>query len=746
MSTKNVSPRFRTWPITAARSIEPELKKMGLRMPAKYIDGTTTAKSEGGDASNAEEVHSRCYLSDALVSVGPAGRGGTGSFVSKDGLILTNWHVAYDAVRQASLAASSESGTNVDYVKDGFVSRSREEEIRGPNYEVWITKSCVDVSDQVVSVISEETDPLKRANRVRDVMQEIAKMAQEEETEGASGTANAASGKRCDVQEMLPNESYVLFTYERLRDVRIVYVPPISLGNFGGDTDNFEWPRHTADFTLLRAYVGPNGDAAEYSPENVPYQSSESRIVVQKNGASEGGMVFLLGFPGSTMRYAPTSRLQYSDDVAVPNMIKDFTRKLDLIAKFEKDSAEAALKLGNSKKGLANELKRSKGKLVMMRKLGLLQERKAEEDALCNKTDDDEAKVALNRLSEIYDVFRKNDATTSALEACRGIYAGSALLATGHALHEYIKIEKVKPDNEREAAYRKRNLPFLFKRLAKRIGDIHVPHEVELIGDAIEQLSYTDSLSSDLKDSHSQIVNFLTIDGTLSGSKLKDFNNDSFQSLFEEDKDNTCERLLDDPFVRCAAVLWNAYETERDRSKALLSERDALFAKLLDLQRKYSNDDEVIYPDCNGSLRVSAGNVEGYNAADAIVHKPSTTLAGLFDKVTEAQLTNSDDDEEFVCPEKLYKLLSSNTEDAKNVPVCLLYSTDTVGGNSGSPVMNADGELVAINFDRQRQGLMNEFKWSKDYSRSIGVDIRYILWLIGKYDGASHLVDEMLEL
>ena len=249
---------------------------------------------------------------------------------------MTNWHVAYDAVRQASLQGSH------DYVRDGFVSKSLEGELRGPNYEVWITKSCKDVSQEVNKVIGSEQDPLKRANRVRDVMQEIAQAAQEDPSTGAS-----SGGKRCDVQEMLPNESYVLFTYERIKDVRIVYVPPKSLGNFGGDTDNFEWPRHTADFTLLRAYVGPDGQAADYSADNVPYQP-KSFLKVQEQGAAEGDFVFLLGFPGQTMRYAPTSRLRYSDEVAVPNMVSDFARKLQLIAQYEKDSEEAALKLGTS--------------------------------------------------------------------------------------------------------------------------------------------------------------------------------------------------------------------------------------------------------------------------------------------------------------------------------------------------------------------------------------------------------------
>ena len=741
----SLSPRFRTWPITATRSIEPQLRSMGLKIPAKWIDGTSTSSPDSddnvdGQSQSQSSSPRQTYLSDALVSVGPAGRGGTGSFVSSEGLIMTNWHVAYDAVRQASL--QSKSGK--DYVEEGFVARDRSEELKGPNYEVWITKSCRDVSQDVVSVISSETDPLVRANRVRDIMQDIASQAQKEAVSGGSESESendsSSSGIRCDVQEMLPNESYVLFTYERLKDVRIVYVPPKSLGNFGGDTDNFEWPRHTADFTLLRAYVGQDGSAAEYSPDNIPY-ASDARLKVQEKGAGDGEMVFLLGFPGSTMRYAPTSRLQYSDEVAVPHMVHDFGRKLQLIAEYEGDSPEASLKLGNSQKGLSNELKRSKGKLVMMRKLGLLKERKAEEDDLCDKAP--EARRALDRLQVIYQDFTANDKTSTALQACRGIYAGSSLLAAGHSLHEYLLIEKSKPDQEREAAYRERNLPFLFKRLGKRLGDIHIPHEVALIDDALKTLSGTPVLD----ELRSRMVKILGDDvmDIVTASKLKDMDGDCIKMSIDHGGEK-CDLIAKDPFVQCAAVLWDTYKNERDHSKALLSERDALFAELLDLHRKYS--DEVIYPDCNSSLRISAGHVEGYQAADAVQHKPSTTLSGLFDKTVEARLTSTDSavGEEFECPERLYQMLASggDAESIGKVPVCLLYSTDTVGGNSGSPVMNADGEFVAINFDRQRQGLMNEFKWSKDYSRSIGVDVRYILWLVGEYDGASHLVKEML--
>mmetsp|Transcript_4213 Transcript_4213/g.11455 ORF Transcript_4213/g.11455 Transcript_4213/m.11455 type:complete len:779 (+) Transcript_4213:51-2387(+) len=733
MTTTTISSRFRTWPITAVRALEPELRRMGLNLTAADIDGTTTTTTTTRN-DNDNPTGKRPPLSDALVSVGAAGRGGTGSFVSSSGLILTNWHVAYDAARQASLR------DNTDYVATGFVAQTLQEELAAPNYEVWITIACQDVSEKVVAVLreddeaSDESAPqdssLQRANKVRDKMEDIAQTAQQ--------LAQEEGVVRCDVQEMLPNESYVLFTYRRFRDVRIAYVPPKPLGNFGGDTDNFEWPRHTADFTLLRAYVSPTGQAAPYSPENVPYRP-KSFLRVQPQGCREGDFVFVLGFPGRTMRYAPTSRLLYSDQVAVPNDIQDFARKLELIAEYEQHSPEAALKLGTSKKGLANEFKRSQGKLIMMRKLQLIPERKKEEEELCAKAP--RAQEAYAKLSEIYNEFRAMDPTASALESCRGIYHGSTLLAAGHAVNEYLQIEIKKDDGAREAAYRDRNLAFLCKRLAKRIGDLYIPHETALVRDALEKLAATPELKS-LHETVAQAMGSTSnLETIVQNSKLRDFNDgENLKAMLAEKNNELQTGLMDDPFVQCANILWETYEKNRDRSKALLSERDALFALLLDLQRQHSG--EKMYPDCNGSLRLSAGYMEGYQGADAVEYKPQTTLAGLLDKATEAKLSGSKLGE-FSCPERLYDMLVSDSS-IQQVPVCLLYSTDTVGGNSGSPVMNADGELVGINFDRQRQGLMNEFKWSKDYSRSIGVDVRYMLWLMGEYDGASNLVEEML--
>lgn len=694
-------PRFRSWPITEAGALEPLLREMGLQVPAAEIDGT------GGGGGG------RC-LSDALVSVGPAGLGGTGSFISKDGLIVTNHHVALDAVRQAS-------SVEHDYLKDGFVARQRADELAGPDYEVWITRSCEDVSESLLEVVRAEPDPLVRANKVRDRKQELAAARE--------AALPSTGGVRCEVKEMFADKAYVLFTFERLRDVRIVYVPPMCLGNFGGDTDNFEWPRHSADFTLLRAYAGPSGAPAEPSAENVPYCPTKY-LRASREGAQEGDFVFLLGFPGHTMRYAPACRLAFSDEVAVPALIADFGRKLELIAKHCTGSREAALKTLATKKSLANEHKRSAGKRVMMRKLGLLEERQREEEAL--KEASPEAGPLLARLAEIYGALRDAAPKDDALEALRGLYGGSTLLHMGHTLNEAM-VEAAKPDAEREEAYRSRNHQFLVKRLLKRLGDLHPALERELVADAcrtalaagLQQVQpFAEDGGLDVATSRLPSLQAPDIEGILAGT--------------------ASDEIMSDPFVRVAQAVYADFATRRDAEKALLSERDRLFAQLLELQRARGTE-ERYYPDANGTLRISAGHVEGYTAADAVRHTPLTTLAGLLDKHEEAKLSGRPELEEaFSCPSRLAELCRSGAP-AAATPVNCCYSTDTVGGNSGSPVLNARGEFVAINFDRQRLGLMNEFKWSARFSRSIGVDVRYILWLVGTYDAAEHLVREMVE-
>ena len=289
------------------------------------------------------------------------------------------------------------------------------------------------------------------------------------------------------------------------------------------------------------------------------------------------------------------------------------TTLFQLIAKYEKDSKEAALLLGTSKKSLANEFKRSKGKLEMMRKLGLMNERSREEQEL--RSTSPEAKEALHRLTLIYNELASYENTSSTLDACRGVSRGSTLLSVGHSLHEAIAIELPKPDSEREASYRKRNLPMLVQRLSKGLAEIYDPHEAALIQDAILTLEGNPEMNHGL---YKEVLSILgdktdieSLESTAKLSILRTFTDaDALKAALQGtvDGDETAEiqaKILADPFVRIAAVLFPMYKEDRDRTKTLLSERDALFAKLLDAQRKNSDGKETMYPDCNSSLRLS---------------------------------------------------------------------------------------------------------------------------------------------
>jgi hypothetical protein len=814
-------PRFRSWPFTELAALESELKAMGMRQPAGAV----------ADAAA------------ALVRVGPAGHGGTGSFISSEGLIITNHHVAMDAVRQASTPER-------DHLAQGFVARSRAEEISGADYEAWITTAQVDCSAAVLAGGVEG-----RAKAIAAVIAEAeAALATAAAGGEAAAAAMAAGGgsSRCQVSEMFPAKSYTLFTYERLRDIRIVHVPPFALGNFGGEADNFEWPRHTADFTLLRAYTGPGGECAPYGPGNVPY-TPRHFLRVQPKGAAEGDFVMALGFPGFTMRYAPSCRLRYSQDVAVPHLVGDFGAKLTAIKQHSAAHGRAvALKLLRFRKSLANELKRSGGKLLMMKKVGLVAERAAEEVALCAAFPG-EARPLLDQLAAIYGHWEDEHAEATALRLLMGAdFAGSATLHVAHALcaNARANAQHGAPgssggggadDEARPARYRTRNAAFLAGSLAKKLADCHLPLEREQLAQALlgaasaleeaaaaaaaaaapvaggkvartgggggggggsgshpskwrqmgEALKQRVSSLSALRPGgalHSTIAAPLLrlagderraaaaslADRLLAGSALAAAvraGPEAAKMLVDDALQGGATQLntAGDALLQLADALLPASEAAAARAKAEFAARDKALAALLALEQRRADacpGGEPFYPDANSTLRLTAGHVAGYSSADAAHCTPITTLTGLVEKADKALLTPSAAmaalscgavaaaaENEFQCPTRVRELWAAREfgpfatdvhgNGKVDVPVNICYSTDTVGGNSGSPVVNADGELVGVNFDRQSSGLMNEFKWSSAHSRSVGVDVRFVLWLLHKVDGATHLLEEM---
>ena len=642
--------------------------------------------------------------------------GCTGSFVSPNGLIITNHHCAYRAIQSAST-------TENDWLKNGFNSNSLKEEIPAPGYVVRITESYQDVSAEVLSAVNESMSAADRSKAIEKRRKQLEKKAEVENP-----------GKRADIAEMFTGKSYVLFLYTYIRDVRLVFAPPSSVGNFGGAVDNWEWPRHTGDFSFMRAYVAPDGSTSEYNENNVPYQPKRF-IQVSPAGANEGDFVFLLGYPGRTARHKTASFLEYEQNIRLPFLVELYNWQLATMARESKKDRSVALKHSSRKQSLANVEKRSRGQLKGLVRKDIVANRRAVEAELQNFIDSDANRRQKygTLLQEIDAVYRDMGQSanyeltlTNLVSACRG-------LALAYAIYDSAS-ERAKPDLDREAAYMDRNIDRTIDRAILGWKDWHHETDLQMLTEMKRRLRQFPQANS------TDVVKRFLDDESIGFSSFGQtrFKDEAFiRSLFKKSPDEL--KQIDDPFLTAVIGLYPEFERIRANGKEVDGKLGRLYGELIDVKQEYQKTSFV--PDANGTLRMTYGQVKGYSPEDAVYKYPATTLRGVIEKTTG--------EEPFITPDRIRELY--NKRDFGNflhpklnqVPVALLYNTDTTGGNSGSPILNGRGELVGVNFDRAFEATINDFAWNESYSRSIGVDIRYVLWITGMVYDAERLFDEM---
>ncbi|MEE2827097.1 MAG: S46 family peptidase [Planctomycetota bacterium] len=677
-----------------------------LNLPAQGL------KMLPGDIFNPNQA---CLI-DGICKV----NGCTGSFVSPQGLIITNHHCAYRAIQSAST-------TENNFLADGFQARTLADEIPAKGYTVRITEAFSDVSEQVLAVLEEGMGFAERTKAIDQRRKELEKTAEE-----------ANSGMRAEVAEMFAGKTYVLFLYTYITDVRLVFAPPASVGEFGGDTDNWEWPRHTGDFTFLRAYVAPDGSTADYAKENVPYQPKRF-IQVDPNGVDEGDFVMLIGYPGRTARHKTASFLTFEEQVRLPFIVDLYGWQIDQMEAAGQDNRAVALKLTSRIKSLANVEKRSRGQLKGLRRANIAAGRAAGEADLQAYIDADpeRKKQYGDLLSEINNVYAEmGDAADFELNL-QNLISASRMMNLAFTLYDSA-VEREKPDLEREAAYMDRNFDLTRKRQLLGQQNIDPATDKILLSGMLDRLAQVpaaravDALRvAQLKDNLRS--NYL--DSMYSQSWLIDgkFVEDGF------DKNPSELKELDDPFLNWVIELYPHYLELREKGKERNGRLDQLYGELVAVKQQYQNANFV--PDANATLRITFGHVKGYSPEDAVYKSPVTSLSGVIDKTTGQA--------PFITPQKIIDMHAKQqfgryrNEKLNDVPVAILYDTDTTGGNSGSPILNAEGELVGVNFDRAFEATINDFAWNESYSRSIGVDIRYVLWITGDVFGASHLLKEM---
>jgi hypothetical protein len=647
--------------------------------------------------------------------------GCTGSFVSNEGLIITNHHCAFDAIQKASTPQR-------DLLTDGFIALNRADEVPAPNYTVRITESYSDVSAQVLAVATPEMTSVERTKAIDRRKKELELQAEKDNP-----------GMRAEVAEMFVGKTYVLFLYTYLKDVRLVFAPPISVGAFGGELDNWEWPRHTGDFSFMRAYTAPDGKPADYSPDNVPYRPKRP-LQVQAKGIDEGDVVFLLGYPGRTVRNRTESFVKYEGSIRLPLIVELYSWQ---IAEMEKAGAKdraVAIKHATRIKSLANVEKRSRGQLIGIERAKIQQQRADRETKLKAFIASDLNKYGkyasiLEQIDEVYSEMSKKGKLEIYLRELR---TAPRALAIAFAIYD-AAIERAKPDIEREAPYMDRNFAQTSQQVKLDAGDWDQATDAKMLEGMLKRLQATTGIQ-DIEPvarvlNANESLEKLTR-SVMENTKLGDVEfvtnclNKSPQELAS----------LNDPALNWIIDLYPIYVKQREKDKEREGKLNQLYGALIEIQRLAEASEFI--PDANATLRLTVGRVEPYSPVDAIIKTPMTTLNGLLEKTTGQ--------EPYITPQKVLEAAAENRfgglahPKLKTVPVAFLYSTDTTGGNSGSPVLNAKGELVGVNFDRAFEATINDFAWNQRYSRSIGVDIRYVLWITGEVFGAKHLVQEMM--
>jgi hypothetical protein len=658
-------------------------------------------------------------ICDAVVRVGA-----TGSFVSAEGLIITNHHVAYGAVQKQSTVEQ-------DLIAKGFYAPTREEEIPAIGYNVYVTLAMQDMTERVLTVLDDSMTAFERYQEIDRVTKEIIKEAEE------------GRDVRCRLAEMYGGKQYVLYTYFKIRDVRIVYVPPASIGEYGGDIDNWMWPRHTGDFSFLRAYVAPDGSSAEYAEENVPYQS-ETYLPISSTGIKEGDFSMIIGFPGRTSRYSSS---YYIDDLVnyyYPNVIRMFEDVLELISQVGARDSSVAIRLASMDAGINNGLKNSYAMLEGFTNAGLLRKKVEDEKLLVeflNADADLKKKYAdvLPGLDSLYHEQRK----TRDKDFVLGSLGWSDFLGMANGIYKWA-VERDKDDMERERGYQDRDsistrewledaqinlVPSFDKDILRyfirRAFDLPQEQKIEAI----------DKIFAGMQSAERGAHLNEYLDNLYSKTAIGDL--DQRMKMFGMSKKELEE--LGDPFIDLAISLKPERDEQTERRKKHSGASTKLEPRLIAAYAEWKGDE--LYPDANGTMRFNYGSIKGYSPRDAIYYGYMTGLSGVMEKATN--------EDPFIVPAELKQVHTRREfgpyEDTaiNDVPVNFLTTNDGTGGNSGSPIINGRGELIGLDFDGNYESVAADYLYNPELARSIVVDIRYVLFVIDKVYHLKALLDEL---
>lgn len=687
-------------PLLLEKLNEKHMKSLGMKISARDIYNINAGS-----------------LKDAIVSFGGFC---TGEVISGKGLVLTNHHCGFGAIQ-------SHSTIENNYIRDGFWAANYGQEIPNPNLFVTFIVRIDDVSKQVLSGVNKNMSESERQSAIDKNINELRKNVKKEIYQDVL------------VRPFFEGNQYYLFVTETYRDIRLVGAPPSSIGNFGKDTDNWMWPRHTGDFALFRIYAGRDNKPAAYSPENVPY-TPKKFLSISLSGVKEGDFTMVFGFPGRTMQYIPGAAVEQILHVNNPVKIAIRDKALAVMDAFMRKDEKIKIQYASKYAGISNSWKKWQGENLGLKKTDALEKKaKYEAEFMKRVSANPQWKEAYGTvLQELNEAYAELKPYGRARDYYTEIVSRIELFSVAGQLNSLVNA--MERDGERGYQQRliivKETLENLFKdfnaevdkKLFETLLDIYVSEQ---------EKRYVSSLLLQKLNDASGSFSKLT-ENVYNGTDI--FHEKTILALLDKSSGEVIGKIKGDAAVSLFLDMQKTYQTE------VQGKLNEVQGRINRLQRTYMQaqldvfPEKIFYPDANSTMRVTYGQVKGYQPRDAVEYDYYTWLDGVMEKYIPG-------DYEFDVPEKLRELHRKKDYGIYGVngrmPVCFIAANHTTGGNSGSPALDAYSHLIGINFDRVWEGTMSDIHYDPSICRNIMVDIRYILFIIDKYAGAGHLVKEM---
>ena len=674
---------------------EKEMKNLGMKMSAKDIY----------DVNNSS-------LKDAIVHFNG---GCTSEMISDQGLLLTNHHCGYSQIQ-------NHSSLENDYLEHGFWAKNFKEELPNPGVTATFIIKIEDVTDQILEGITPQMDEAAKQKTI--------------ETNIATVVQNSPKEKYQEnrVRTFYEGNQYMLFVVETFKDIRLVGAPPSSIGKFGSDTDNWVWPRHTGDFALFRIYADKNNHPAEFSEDNVPY-TPKHFFPISLDGVAENDFTLVFGFPGSTDEYLPSIAIEQLVNTLNPARVAIRDRALAVMDKYMRADPQIKIQYASKFASIANYWKKWTGETLGLTKSNAVGIKKQQERELTAEIKKKGKQQEYGNLLPQFETYYSHiESYTLAREYfIETVLRNVELLSNAFQVYQLKQVYKNRGTQSFED--RRDNL---IASMENRYKNYNKQVDKEVFGALIA--FYAEKVPEQfLPASFKNLDAESLTENVYATSAFTDYA--SLKRLLEGDAETVLAKLENDPGFQVAEEMTDAYFTK------IAPDYDALNLKIKGLERDYmkallelSPKDARIFPNANSTLRVTYGQVKGYSPADAVYYEPVTHLEGIMEKYIPG-------DYEFDVPQKLIDLYNAKdygpyAEDGK-IAVNFIGTNHTTGGNSGSPAIDAHGNLVGINFDRVWEGTMSDYYYDPSLSRNIMVDIRYVLFIMDKYAGADNLIKEL---